>query len=111
MVAMGVAAEYKGKGITGHSLWPATVVESYASINFQLGDKKDWRRADILSDCVLGLVSASDNVTGLQLIDDEYLQDHHGFTSEDLAVYRWDPNHEPVRALAGEGARDGTYRR
>ena len=39
MVAMGVAAEYKGKNIIANTMWPATVFESLASINFELGDK------------------------------------------------------------------------
>lgn len=99
MCAMGVAAEYEGQGITGHSLWPATVIESQASKNFELGGREMWRKAAILSDCVLGLVSSPD-YTGQQLIDDEYLQDQHGFTAEDLAVYRCVPDVEPPRALA-----------
>jgi len=100
MVAMGAAAEYVGKGITGHSVWPATVVESYASKNFQLGERGTWRKAQVLSDSVLGLVSAPDTYTGQQLIDDEYLQLEHGLTQEDLAVYRCVPDVEPPRALA-----------
>eukprot|EP00928_Gymnodinium_smaydae_P089215 TRINITY_DN73209_c0_g1_i1.p1 TRINITY_DN73209_c0_g1~~TRINITY_DN73209_c0_g1_i1.p1 ORF type:complete len:341 (-),score=85.25 TRINITY_DN73209_c0_g1_i1:309-1280(-) len=100
MVAMGVAAEYLGKGITGHSLWPATVIESQASKNFELGDRGTWRKADILADAVLGLVCAPDTYTGKQLIDDEYLMAEQGLTAEDLAVYRCDPNVEPPRALA-----------
>mmetsp|Transcript_16833 Transcript_16833/g.39083 ORF Transcript_16833/g.39083 Transcript_16833/m.39083 type:complete len:320 (+) Transcript_16833:40-999(+) len=100
MVAMGAAAEYEGKGITGHSLWPATVIESQASKNFQLGDRSMWRKAAILADCVLGLVSGPDSYTGHQLIDDEYLQQEHGFTAADLAIYRYDPEVEPPRALA-----------
>merc|ERR1719217_24725 len=99
MVAMGAAAEYEGKGITGHSLWPATVIESQASINFELGDRDMWRKADILADAVLGLVSAPDAFTGRQLIDDEYLQQELGLSAEDLAVYRWDPEVEPARLL------------
>merc|ERR1719201_1573811 len=99
MVAMGAAAEYKGKGITGHSLWPATVIESQASENFQLGDKSMWRKADILADAVLGLVSAPDTYTGRQLLDDEYLMEEHGLTQEDMAIYRYDPEVEPPRAL------------
>merc|ERR1719247_1041807 len=91
MVSMGAASEYEGKGITGHSLWPATVIESQAAENFELGDKSIWRKASILSDCVLGLVSSDDSYTGQQLIDDEYLMQEHGFTAEDLAVYRYDP--------------------
>jgi NAD(P)-dependent dehydrogenase (short-subunit alcohol dehydrogenase family) len=99
MVAMGAAAEYDGKGITGHSLWPATVIESQASENFQLGDKSMWRKADILADAVVGLVCAPDSYTGRQLLDDEYLMAEHGLTEKDLAVYRWDPEVEPPRAL------------
>eukprot|EP00931_Biecheleriopsis_adriatica_P068833 TRINITY_DN42738_c0_g1_i1.p1 TRINITY_DN42738_c0_g1~~TRINITY_DN42738_c0_g1_i1.p1 ORF type:complete len:410 (-),score=74.03 TRINITY_DN42738_c0_g1_i1:305-1534(-) len=111
MCAMGAAAEYEGKGITGHSLWPATVVESQASKNFELGGREMWRKAQILSDCVLGLVSAPDSYTGQQLIDDEYLMDQHGFTGEDLAVYRCVPDVEPPRALASREMGGTTVRR
>jgi NAD(P)-dependent dehydrogenase (short-subunit alcohol dehydrogenase family) len=100
MVAMGAAAEYEGKGITGNSLWPATVVESYASKNFQMGERETWRKAQVLSDAVLGLVSGPDTFTGYQLIDDVYLQEVQGLTDEDLAVYRCVPDVEPPRSLA-----------
>merc|ERR1712151_859915 len=103
IVAMGAAAEYEGKGITGHSLWPATVIESFAAKNFELGDTSVWRKASILADCVLGLVSSDNTYTGKQLIDDEYLMDEHGFTADDLAVYRYNPEIEPPRLLAQKG--------
>merc|ERR1711957_130861 len=107
----GAAAEYEGKGITGHSLWPATVIESQAALNFDLGDKSIWRKASILADCVLGLVSSDKAYTGKQLIDDEYLTEEHGFTAEDLAVYRYDPEVEPPRVLAQKGKiSDGAVR-
>merc|ERR1719247_299798 len=58
MVALGVSQEFGPEsGITANTLWPATVVESYASINFQLGDPSMWRKASIMSDCVLSIVS------------------------------------------------------
>merc|ERR1719353_2060904 len=39
MVALGVSQEFDpSSGITANTLWPATVVESYASINFKLGE-------------------------------------------------------------------------
>jgi len=98
MVALGVAGEYQGEGITGNSLWPATVVESQASINFKLGDEKDWRKATILADSVMSIVSEPDTFTGHMLIDDTYLRST-GFTSEDLVIYRCDPSHEPARVL------------
>jgi len=70
MVALGVAAEYAGKNITGHSLWPATIIESLASINFELGARDAWRKATILSDATLAIISESKEFNGRQLIDD-----------------------------------------
>ena len=98
MVAMGAAAEGAKNNITGNSLWPATVVESQASKNFKLGSTKNWRKATILADCVLAIVGSTLN--GTQNIDDELLIEEFGFTKKDLAVYRFDPNVEPIRALA-----------
>ena len=45
---------------------------------------------------------------GGQLIDDEYLR-ARGATDDDIAKYRYDPNVEPPRLLAGgrEGAEGG----
>ena len=37
MVALGAAAEGAKYGVTGNALWPATIVESLASENFELG--------------------------------------------------------------------------
>jgi len=102
MVAMGAAAENEGKGICANSLWPATVVESQASINFQMGDRDFWRKATILSDCVVGMCGTS-GYTGHMCIDDTYLQNEHGFTAEDLKIYRCNPDVDPFRALAGDG--------
>jgi len=99
MVALGVASEYGPEsGITGNTLWPATVIESYASINFKLGDPELWRKASIMSDCVLAIVSEPSSFSGNQLIDDTYLISL-GYTAEDLVQYRFDPNVEPPRAL------------
>jgi NAD(P)-dependent dehydrogenase (short-subunit alcohol dehydrogenase family) len=100
MVAMGVAEEYKGKNITGNSLWPATVVESQAAKNFKLGQTDMWRKATILADAVLGIVCEDGSYTGNMLIDDEYLMDRQGFTEADLDRYRYNPDVKPPRVLA-----------
>lgn len=99
MVALGVAEEYRGQGITANALWPATVIESQASINFKLGDPKYWRKADILADCVLGMCK-DDEYTGNATIDDDYLRERHGFEDKDFLQYRYNPAFKPVRALA-----------
>jgi len=111
IVAIAVAEEYRGKGVTANSLWPATVVESQAAKNFQLGSPSVWRKAKILVDCVLGLVSGPDSFTGNMLIDDEYLRANHGFTDQDFVQYRVDPNVEPPRLLANDQKRGLTIRR
>ena len=81
MVALGVAAEYKGKNITAHSLWPATIIESLASINFQLGERDAWRKATILSDATLAAISEGPEFTGQQLIDDTCVGGRNFFAS------------------------------
>merc|ERR1740130_77065 len=88
MVALGVSQEYgPDSGITANTLWPATVIESYASINFKLGDPDYWRKATIMSDSVLAIVSEDSTFSGHQLIDDTYLITK-GFADVDLAQYR-----------------------
>jgi len=104
MVAMGVAQENEGQNITGHSLWPATVIESYASINFELGDPSMWRKATIIADATVAICcEEGGDFTGQMLIDDEYLKSR-GVTDEELKVYRYDPDVEPPRLLADEAA-------
>merc|ERR1711937_336813 len=99
MVALGVAQEYAGKGITANSLWPATVVESQASIGFKLGSPAMWRKATILADATMGIILEDDGYTGEMLIDDTYLREQRGFEDNDFVRYRCDPECEPPRAL------------
>uniref|UniRef100_A0A7S0E9Z7 Hydroxysteroid dehydrogenase-like protein 2 n=1 Tax=Phaeocystis antarctica TaxID=33657 RepID=A0A7S0E9Z7_9EUKA len=103
MVALGAAAEGEGKGVTGNSLWPATVIESLASLNFKMGAPSTWRKAAIIADCVVGICEEGDEFSGNMLIDDVYLRSR-GATDADLAKYRVDPNVEPPRLLAMENA-------
>merc|ERR1719263_1812478 len=84
MVALGVAAEYsKDYNITGNCLWPATVIESQASINFSLGEKKTWRKATIIADATVAICCDPTPITGKMLVDDEYLK-MRGLTDADL---------------------------
>lgn len=102
LVALGVAAEYQGKGIAGNALWPATMVESYATINFGMGDKSMWRKPSILSDAVMEIIQTPPNeLTGRALIDEDFLRER-GWKDEDFIKYRCDPNVEPPHLLKGE---------
>lgn len=105
MVAMGAAAEGAGHNVTGFSLWPATVIESQASINFELGERHMWRKATILADATVALVCEEADFTGRQLIDDEYLR-YKGLVDEDFVTYRYDPMVEPPRSLVENNKAD-----
>jgi len=100
VVVLGVAAEYKGV-ITGNTLWPATIIESYASKNFKLGTTDLWRKATIIADATAAIVCEDSSFTANMLIDDEYLK-YKGFTKDDLKQYRYNPKVEPPRLLAKE---------
>lgn len=95
MVAMGASAEGAEFGITGNSLWPATVIESQASINFDMGNKSLWRKSTILADAAL-MIIGDGSITGQQIIDDELLTLKG---QKDFKIYRYDPNVEPPRLL------------
>jgi citronellol/citronellal dehydrogenase len=73
--AMGFSEEYNNKGIASNTLWPMTAIESYAVINNNLGDKRIWRKPDIMVD-VLNHIVDEDPYTfsGNQLIDEMYLR-------------------------------------
>ena len=110
IVALGVADECRGTGVAGHTLWPATVVESYAAENFSLGDRSMWRKADILADAVLCMLSQDPHTfTGQSWIDEELLRD---FGVSDFTSYRCDPNVEPptMKQLA-EGTQKNVFQR
>jgi len=47
------------------------VIESLASINFELGDKSIWRKASIIADATVAICSETGDFTGHSLIDDE----------------------------------------
>lgn len=98
MVALGVAQENVGLNVTGNSLWPATVIESLASINFQLGDSDMWRKAAIIADATVA-ICCDPNCNNQMLIDDTYLLSR-GLTENDLVRYRYNPDVEPPRLLA-----------
>lgn len=95
MLTMGLAEELKGAAVAVNSLWPATVVESQATINFGLGDRSVWRKADILADAVVAIVSKNPSVlTGKALIDEDVLR-AEGVT--DFEKYNCVPGAEPMR--------------
>jgi citronellol/citronellal dehydrogenase len=83
LLSHGLAEEMRSANIAVNSLWPVTIIESQASINFGLGDRSQWRKPDILVDCVLRLVQMEPSaVTGRALLDEDFLREE-GITDFD----------------------------
>lgn len=76
MLMLGLAAEERGHNIGANTLWPATAVESAATINHQMGTPDMWRKADVVSDAVLALFAAPPLAhSGRALIDEDFLRE------------------------------------
>lgn len=106
MIAMGVAKEVRGSGVAINALWPCTLIESFATKNFRMKEKKEWRKASILADCVLELVQEPENVSGLALIDEDYLRSK-GVT--DFDKYRCVEGYEPRKVWPPEVAEEESW--
>ena len=95
LVAQGVAEEVRGQGVAANALWPATMIESQATIRWGLGDRSLWRTPEILADAVVAIFAKPpDTMTGQALIDEDFLR-AEGVT--DFTRYRCEPDKEPPR--------------
>ena len=95
LVAQGVAEEVRGRGVAANALWPATMIESQATIRWGLGDRSLWRKPEILADATVAIFAKPpDTLTGQALIDEDFLR-AEGVT--DFSRYRCDPEREPPR--------------
>lgn len=100
LIAMGLAREIANSGISINALWPATLIESFATKNFRMGDPKQWRKASILSDCALRIVQEPPSkLNGCALIDEDYLRSR-GTT--DLSKYQCVEGVEPEKTWPPE---------
>jgi citronellol/citronellal dehydrogenase len=95
LLTHGLAAEVRPHNIAVNSLWPVTIIESQASINWGLGTPAQWRKPGILVDCVLRLVGKEPGaLTGRALLDEDFLR-AEGVT--DFSGYACVPGTEPPR--------------
>jgi citronellol/citronellal dehydrogenase len=86
-LAIGIAAEHRDDNVACNSLWPVTLIESLATINYGVGDRSMWRSPDILSDALLEIVvSEPRELSGRQLLDEPFLRER-GWTQERLDAY------------------------
>lgn len=97
MLSLGLAEEVKDYNIAVNSLWPSTLIESQATINFQIGDPTTWRKPDIMADAVIAIVSKKPmRRTGKVLIDEDVLREE-GIT--DFSHYACIPGTSPPRLI------------
>src|SRR5262245_566554 len=95
LLTHGLAEEVRPWNIAVNSLWPVTIIESQASINWKMGDPKMWRKPDVLVDCVVRLGQKEPKeVTGQALLDEDVLR-KEGVT--DFSGYACVPGTEPPR--------------
>jgi citronellol/citronellal dehydrogenase len=86
-LAIGVAGEHKKDNIAANALWPATPIESQATINWGFGKREQWRSPDILCDAAMEILKTEPKeLTGRQLIDEEFLKER-GWSQEKLDSY------------------------
>jgi citronellol/citronellal dehydrogenase len=95
LIAHGLAEELAGQNVAANALWPATMIESAATVNWGLGGPATWRKPDIVVDAALRIFAKEPRTfSGHALIDEDFLRSE-GVT--DFAKYRCDPASEPPR--------------
>lgn len=100
LLAQAIADEHEQTNVTAHALWPATAIETAATINFGMGDKRIWRTPQIIADATLALISQQPHQRrGRAWIDEDLLR-AEGVT--DFSQYRADPEVEPPHFSFGD---------
>ena len=95
MLAHGLAEEVMDRHVSVNALWPVTLIESQATINYQIGGPALWRKPEIVADAALELLTTPPGaVTGRALLDEDFLRERG---VDDFTRYRCDPDHEPPR--------------
>ena len=97
-IALGLAAEFRGRKIAVNTLWPRTIIAT-AIIDFLLGDDgmKNARTPDIMADAAFAILRTRDlEVTGQNFIDEDLLRTH-GVT--DFSKYLVAPDSKPMPDL------------
>ena len=73
-LAIGIAAEHAADGIAANALWPRTLIESQASINWGMSTRDQWRTPEILCDASMAIFGQEPpRYSGRQALDDEVL--------------------------------------
>jgi citronellol/citronellal dehydrogenase len=83
-LAIGIAEEHRADGIAANALWPRTIIESQASINWGMSTRDQWRTPEILCDASMSIFSQTPpSYTGRQVLDEDVLSELEGMTNFD----------------------------
>ncbi len=93
MLAMGVAAEYRGQGVAGTTLWPRTLIATAALDVAAPGRQRHARTPAIMADAAHWILcQPARSVTGRQFVDEQVLRDQG---ASDFGAYAQVPGLEP----------------
>jgi citronellol/citronellal dehydrogenase len=96
-LAVGLAAEHKKDNIAANTLWPRTIIESQASINWKMADRSQWRTPEILCDASCAIFAQEPRTsTGRGWIDEQALTELAGITNFDRYWCEGKPPAEPI---------------
>ncbi|MBZ5581295.1 MAG: SDR family NAD(P)-dependent oxidoreductase [Acidobacteriia bacterium] len=96
-LAIGIAAEHRGDNVAANSLWPRTIIESQASINWGMGERSQWRTPEILCDACSAIFGQEPRTcTGRQWIDEQALDELAGVKNFDHYWCEGRPPAEPI---------------
>ena len=96
-LAIGLAEEHRADNIAANSLWPRTIIETQASINWKMAGRSQWRTPEILCDASLALFAQEpETCTGRQWIDEELLAELAGITDFDRYWCEGKPPAHPI---------------
>jgi citronellol/citronellal dehydrogenase len=104
-LAIGIAAEHAADGIAANALWPRTIIESQASINWGLSTREQWRTPEILCDASMAIFAQKPpSYTGRQALDEEVLTELAGMTDFDGYWCEGKPPENPIFIDGREGS-------
>jgi len=101
----GLAEELAEYSIHATALWPATLIESQATINHAIGTKDQWRSADIMADAVHEILQHPAEANGRAVFDEDFLREC-GY--EDFDRYACVPGGTPTGIRIGKGTPPST---
>lgn len=102
-LAIGIAEEHRADGIAANALWPRTIIESQASINWGLSTRDQWRTPEILCDASLAIFAQPPpTYTGRQALDEDVLSELAGVTNFDRYWCEGRPPLHPIRIDGGD---------